>query len=556
MTNREIARTLDRIADILQFKDENPFKIKAYRQAAHSIYHLDEDIHYLHDKGRLDEIPGVGKAIKAKLEELVEKGSLAYYDRLLQEVPAGLLEMLSIPGIGFKTIQLINQKLGVQNLQELLQAAEERKIRDLPGMGGKTEYAIIKGIEMLEKASDKNTLGYVLPLAEGLLAYLRECDSVIIASLAGSVRRGKPLVGDIDIVVASNDESEVRRKVSIYREVSRIIDSQCGHISGFLATIIPFEVIIVAPASYSSGLFWATGSKEHLARLIPDGNRQVTDGYISEQEIYRKFNLDYVQPELREDRGEIEAALEHRLPELIEQSDLKGDLHVHSNWSDGAHSIPEMVNAARELNYSYLAVTDHSRSLPISGGLNIERLLAQGNEIDKLNKELRDFTVLKGTEVDVLKDGNLDYGDEILRDLDMVIASIHTNFKLDRDKQTDRIIKAIKNENVHIIGHLSGRLLNRRPPYELDFEQVLQEAAKNQIILEINSHPDRLDIDAELAKRAKEYGIKIAVNSDAHHKNDLKLVKYGILNARRGWLEKDDVVNCLSRRDISKRFKV
>lgn len=556
MTNREIARTLDRIADILQFKDENPFKIKAYRQAAHSIYHLDEDIHYLHDKGRLDEIPGVGKAIKAKLEELVEKGSLAYYDRLLQEVPAGLLEMLSIPGIGFKTIQLINQKLGVQNLQELLQAAEERKIRDLPGMGGKTEYAIIKGIEMLEKASDKNTLGYVLPLAEGLLAYLRECDSVIIASLAGSVRRGKPLVGDIDIVVASNDESEVRRKVSIYREVSRIIDSQCGHISGFLATIIPFEVIIVAPASYSSGLFWATGSKEHLARLIPDGNRQVTDGYISEQEIYRKFNLDYVQPELREDRGEIEAALEHRLPELIEQSDLKGDLHVHSNWSDGAHSILEMVNAARELNYSYLAVTDHSRSLPISGGLNIERLLAQGNEIDKLNKELRDFTVLKGTEVDVLKDGNLDYGDEILRDLDMVIASIHTNFKLDRDKQTGRIIKAIKNENVHIIGHLSGRLLNRRPPYELDFEQVLQEAAKNQIILEINSHPDRLDIDAELAKRAKEYGIKIAVNSDAHHKNDLKLVKYGILNARRGWLEKDDVVNCLSRRDISKRFKV
>ena len=555
MTNRDIARTLDHIADILQFKDENAFKVKAYRQAANSVYNLDEDIQYLYEKKRLDDIPGIGKAIKAQIEEMVEKDSCEYYQKLRLEVPSGLLDMLSIPGVGFKTIKAVYEKLGITNREELLQAAREKRIRTLPGMGGKIEYSIIKGMEMLEQTSDKNTLGFVLPIAEELLAYVRGYDQVREASLAGSIRRGKPLVTDIDIVAAAEDEAAVRSKIVNYRDVTKIDSSETGYIKGTLKYDIPFELIIVPPSDFCSVLFSATGSKEHMARLISRSGMNHTGNCKSEKEVYQRFHLEYIPPELREDQGEIEAASNGTLPQLVELSDLKGDLHSHSHWSDGANRIMEMAEAARSLNYSYLAVTDHSRSLPISGGLNEERLKSEGEEIDKLNQQWDDFIILKGTEVDVLKDGSLDFSSEILESLDIVVASIHTNFNLDKEKQTERIIQAIKDDNVDIIGHLSGRLLNRRPAYELDFDRVLEIAAKNQVILEINSHPDRLDIDAVLARRASKYGIKIAINSDAHHKEDLNFVKYGVLNARRGWLEKGDIVNTWTRDELTKYIK-
>lgn len=555
MTNREIARTLDHIADILQFKDENPFKVKAYRQAAHSIYHLDEDLQYLYEKKRLDEIPGVGKAIKAKIEEMVEKGSLEYYEKLRLDVPRGLLDMLSIPGVGFKTIKTVYAQLGITNRDELLRAAQDKKIRILPGMGAKTEYSIIKGIEIMEQTSDKNTLGFVLPMAEALLNHIRGYEQVKDAALAGSIRRGKPLVTDIDIVVAADDEAAVRSIAAKYREVKTIVSSEVGHIKGTLQFDIPFELIIVPPRDFCSVLFTATGSKEHVTRLISQFGLDTRNTRQNEKDIYASIKLDYIPPELRENQGEIGAAAEGSLPALVQLSDLKGDLHTHSSWSDGASKIAEVAEAARALNYSYIAVTDHSRSLPISGGLNEERLKAQAIEIDQLNQQWNDFVILKGTEVDVLKDGSLDFSDEILESLDVVVASIHTNFHLDQEKQTDRIIRAIKDGNVDIIGHLSGRLLNRRPAYELDFDRVLDEAAKNQVILEINSHPDRLDIDAALARRARQYGIKISINSDAHHKNDLKLVKYGVLNARRGWLGRQDVVNTLTRDELTLYIK-
>lgn len=555
MTNREIARTLDHIADILQFRDENPFKIKAYRQAANSIYHLDEDIQYLYEKDRLGEIPGVGKAIKAKIEEMVEKGSLEYYEKLLKEVPDGLLDMLAVPGVGHKTIKMLYEQLGVTNREQLLQAAQEKKIRLLPGMGSKTEFSIIKGIEMLEQHSQKNTLGFVLPMGEQLLLYLKEMDQILEAALAGSIRRGRPLVTDIDIVVASNDEAAVRSRVVLYREVKRINRSEEGYIDGLLQFNIPFEVIIVAPEHYCLGLFWATGSKEHLAELFPRGRSNKLQNCVNEEEIYASLKMQYIPPELREDQGEIEAARLCALPRLIEMGDLQGDLHCHSGWSDGASKLAELAETARALNYSYLAITDHSRSLAISGGLNEERLAAQGQEIDRLNQQWDNFTFLKGTEVDILRDGSLDYDREILEKLDVVVASIHTNFHLDKERQTDRVIQAIKDDNVDIIGHLTGRLLNRRPPYEIDLEKVLDTAAKSNVILEINSHPDRLDIDAEVARQARDMGIKIAINSDAHHKNDLRLVRYGIINARRGWLQKEDVVNTWTKEAVSEYFK-
>ncbi|MDD4802370.1 MAG: DNA polymerase/3'-5' exonuclease PolX [Syntrophomonas sp.] len=554
MTNREVAKTLDNIADILQIKDENPFKVRAYRQAANSIYGLDENINYLYKKGLLGDIPGVGKAIQAKIEELLDKGNLEYYDALLQEVPQGVLDILTIPGIGHKTVQILFAKLGIIDINELLQAALNQKIRTLPGIGAKTECAIINGIEML-KENKHYTLGLVLPIAEELLAHLKESEQVLNAALVGSIRRGKPLVSDIDILVSAEDEAGVRYNTANFRAVKQIINSEAGHIEGLLQYNIPFEVIIVADKDYYKSLLRTTGSKDHIKHLQILNNRDAAKDYQSEYQVYSFYNLDYIPPELREDQGEIEAAAEDSLPQLVNEDDIQGDLHVHSNWSDGSGKIAEIAQMADSLNYSYIAITDHSRSLPISGGLNEERLMAQGQEIDQLNAADNRIKILKGTEADILKDGSLDFSAETLREMDIVIGSIHSNFRLEKEKQTDRIVQAMKNENVDIIGHLSGRLLNRRPAYELDYDRILDEASKNRVILEMNSHPDRLDIDAELARKAREYNIKIAINSDAHHKQDLKLIKYGLMNARRGWLEKKDVVNTWSWEEIKAYIK-
>lgn len=544
MTNREVAIILDRIADILQIKDDTSFfKIQAYHKAANSIYHLDEDLNTLKQANRIGEIPGVGKAVKAKIEEILEKGSCEYYERLTAEMPVGVLDMLSLPGIGHKTVKTIYEQLGIDNLDDLLKAAEERKIRTLPGLGGKTEYNIKKGMELLRQHGGKVTLGLALPLAEDFRDFLLEAGSVENACIVGSIRRGKPLVSDIDILVASFDYLQILQKVSNYKGLVKITEHDHSCIKGIITHHIEFEVIIVPPSEYFSSLIRTTGSKAHRSLLFEGAEATQLLEINSEKEFYSRLGMDYIPPELRENRGEIEAAHKHDLPQLLDLEDIKGDLHIHSKWSDGAHEIKEMVDAARSLGYSYIAITDHSRSLAISGGLNEERLNKQRIVIDALNSQLESFQILKGSEVDILKDGRLDFEDDLLKDLDLVIASIHSNFRLDRDKQTERIIQAAKNEHVDIIAHLTGRLLNRRNGYDLDLDRVLETSSKNHTILEINAHPDRLDIDEEIARQAKDMDIKIAVNSDAHHKQDLNLMKYGIMTARRGWLEPDDVVN-------------
>ncbi len=543
MTNREVAMVLDNIADILQIKDENPFKIRAYRKAAESIYHLDEDLKDLLEQERLQEIPGVGKAVKDKISELMETGSCRYYEKLLNEVPQGVLDMLAIPGVGHKTVKTVFEQLGIQSPEELLQAARQKKIRNLRGMGGKTEYNIIKGMEILKKRSGKSTLGFALPAAIELAEYLRSSEAALQVSLVGSIRRGSPLIGDIDILVASRDEPAIRRKAKNYRDIKSITADEEGRLSGTLTFNLPFEIIIVDPQDYYTSLFITTGCKAHVSRLLGNSPPGLLIGCRSEAEVYQRMQLPFIAPELRENRGEVEKASLGQLPALIEVGDIKGDLHVHSRWSDGAGQIEEMADAARNLGYSYLAITDHSKSLPVSGGINEDKLRIQGLNIDRLNAGWDDFKVLKGIEVDILKGGELDFASDILKDLDVVIASIHSNFNYDQDKQTERIISAIKNPDVDIIGHLTGRLLNRRPGYEVDLDRVLEEAARNQVILEINSHPDRLDIDEHTARQAKDRGIKIAINSDGHHPHDLNLLQYGVQNARRGWLEKKDVVN-------------
>lgn len=545
MTNREIGRTLDRIADLLQIKDENPFKIAAYRKAANSIYHLDEDLHVYYQHDRIGNIPGIGKSVKALIEELIEKGSSEYYQRLVQDIPEGVLDFLRIPGLGHKTARLIYEHLGIDNLDDLLIAARERKIRTIPGLGSKTEYNIKKGMDLLEQSHGKITLGLALPLAQQLRDYLAESPSVEAISLVGSIRRGKPLVSDIDILVATRDVEEIKNLFRNYREFQQVLDEGPDYIAGQISLGIKVEVIMVEPSHFYGALVWATGSKEFRDRVWEGIEPDQFANLTSEDEVFKALHLWFIPPELRENQGEIELAQQGAIPRLVEAADIKGDLHVHSDWSDGGAKIQETVTQARLLGYSYVAITDHSQSLTISGGLNEQRLSHQGKVIDAINQELDDFHVLKGIEVDILKTGRLDFDDEVLEKLDVVVASIHSNFKLDKETQTDRIIQAIKSDQVDIIGHLTGRLLNRRSGYELDIEPVLQAAAQYQVALEINSHPDRLDIDEHISRQAREMGIKIAINSDAHHQEDLKLLHYGIISARRGWLQPEDVLNTM-----------
>ncbi|MEQ8173434.1 MAG: PHP domain-containing protein [Syntrophomonadaceae bacterium] len=544
MTNREVARVLGSIADILQIKNDNPFKVKAYRNAAEVVYHLQEDLLTLYRDGSLRDIPGVGKSVQAGIIEMLEKGSMSYYDRLLEEVPSGVLDMLAIPGLGHKTINLIYTSLGITSRFELEQAAREHRIRQLPGMGAKSEQNIIKGIELLSQGAAKTTLGLARPLALEFLRYLERTGAVQRAALVGSVRRGKPQVGDVDVLVCANDLGALQHAVEAYPGLKKIDECSSTNIKGRLGWALPFEIIRVESEEFIASLFWTTGSKSFREAVLPGGNLQPFRGLADEAELFGKLGMQYIPPEMRENQGEIEIACRHELPHLVEAGDIKGDLHVHSSWSDGSVGMLEIARAARAMGYAYLAITDHSQSLSISKGLSEERLQAQIVSLGAINEQFKDFTILKGTEVDILKDGELDYHDQVLKNLDIVIASIHSHFKLDREAQTRRIIKAIEHPLVNIIGHLTGRLLGRRQGYELDVDRILEACAVNQVALEINSHPDRLDIDEGTARKAARLGVKMAVNSDAHDANDLQLVEYGIINARRGWLTENDIINC------------
>ena len=551
MKNREVATILVRIADLLQIKGDNPYKIRAYRKAAESIYHLEEDIAILHEKGRVREVPGIGDAVAGKIGEILTTGSCDYYNRLTTEIPAGLLDFLAVPGLGHKSVKLIYDNLGIDNLDDLLKAGQQGDIRNVPGLGARSENNIIKGIAEIKQRSNKTGLGIALPLARNFLNYLLQSPLITKAAITGSTRRGKEMVSDIDILVASDEPAALYDFIKDFPITTQIEQVESDLIRGELGQGIEFEVIIVAPLDYFHSLVWTTGSKEHRERLFAGIDRQDLKDLQSETEVYKRLGLDYIAPELRENRGEIEAASAGRLPKLINFPDIRGDLHVHSNWSDGVEQIQDLAAAARSLGYEYIAITDHSKSLNISGGLTVERLQAQGKVIDALNAEDVDgFHVFKGTEVDILKNGELDFPDHVLKELDIVVASVHSNFKMDADKQTQRIVEAAKNEHVDMIGHLTGRLLSRRSGYEIDVDKIIDTCARYHTALEINAHPDRLDIDEHIARKAKEYGVKVAINSDAHHRNELKLMAYGVTTARRGWLESGDVLNTLSLEEL------
>ncbi|WP_066640331.1 DNA polymerase/3'-5' exonuclease PolX [Desulfolucanica intricata] len=554
MHNIEIAWIFDELADLLEFLGESFFKVRAYRRAAHNISGLDTSLRQMHERGQLDRIPGVGKNIAGKIAEILDTGKLRQHQELLQKVPPGLLEVMRLPGIGPKKGSIICEHLGVTSLDELEEAARARKLRKLPGMGVKTEQDILRHIRMHRHHLERVLLSTARDLAREIIEYLSVLPEVERLEVAGSTRRWQETVGDLDLVCASTTPDLVINALIDYPRVTDTLILEENRVRVMTWWGIPVDLEIVTPDKFELALHRATGSKEHYRRLkelaLKKNWKLGVNGFtgpgapfpLTEEHIYSSLGLSYIPPELREDRGEIEKALNNELPQLIELSDIKGDLHVHTNWSDGTNSLEQIIERAKEKGYSYLAITDHSQSLKIAKGLSLERLQEQHRVIRKLDQELADFHLFTGIEVDILSKG-LDYPDEILQDIDVVVASVHTGFRQDSNTLTNRIIAAVENEHVDIIGHLTGRLICQREPYDIDIEKILEAAAKYNTALEINASPDRLDLNDEHARLAAQYGVKLTINTDAHDLRRMDEMVYGVSVARRAGLKAEDVIN-------------
>jgi DNA polymerase (family 10) len=551
MQNEEIARIFHELADLLEIKGEEYFKIRAYRNASRILAGLDEPVKEAWKGGRLNKIPGIGKNIAAKINELLTTGNLKKYQELLEEFPPGLLAMITLPGLGPKKAGMIREKLGITSLEELAAAAREKRLRSLPGLGVRTEDEILRNIELRQSRAGRALLDLAGNIAAELTGYLELLPGVARVEAGGSLRRWKETVGDIDLVVASDDPNTVIESLAGHYRISNILEKGYDGAKFQTKWGITVELEIVPEEVFTLALFRNTGSHAHFEKLQGLFEKKENPaaaalaGKMGEQDIYAMLDLPYIPPELREDRGEVEAALERRLPDLVKLDAIKGDLHVHSTWSDGLAAIEQLADKAKAKGYQYMAVTDHSRSLHIARGLSLDKLQEQHEVIRELNKKQEDFRILTGIEVDILPKGELDCPDEVLKEIDVVVASVHSAFKQDRETMTARLLAAMENRNVDIIGHPTGRLLNQREGYALDLERVLEAAADYGTILEINASPNRLDLSDVNARRAKEKGIKLAINTDAHDLKRLDEMPYGVAVGRRAWLEEKDVVNTM-----------
>lgn len=570
MENQRVAKIFEEIADLLEIKGENPFRIRAYRKAAMNIETLTEDVSNLIEEKKLEKIPGIGKDLAHKIEEIVRTGTLEQLEKLRKEIPPSLVELLSIPGLGPKTAKLIYDNLKIKSVDELEQMAREHKLQDLPGIREKTEKNIIKGIEMLRAGRERKRIDQAISIARSFINELKIIPGVEKISEAGSVRRRKETIKDIDILITSSNPSYVMDKFVSSLMAREIISKGETRSSIRTKEFIQVDLRIVEPESFGSALAYFTGSKEHNIRLrdMAKGRGLKINEYgifkessgekiggKDEEDVYKILGLQFVPPELREDRGEVEAARERRIPRLLDPLEIKGDFHIHSKWSDGGNSIEEIIRHSIRKGYEFIAITDHSKSLGVAKGLDEKKLKAQKEEIEKLRKKYSQIEILHGIEVDIKGDGTLDFSNEILSDLDIVIAAIHSGFKQDRETITKRIISAMENPYVHIIAHPSGRLIGEREPYDVDMEKVLEHARITGTSLEINAFPQRLDLKDVHCKRAKELGVMIAIGTDAHWINQLEYMEFGVWVARRGWLEKENVLNTLSWKNIKKILK-
>lgn len=570
LENDEVARALYEIADYLELQSV-AFKPQAYRRAASAIENLDRNVEEYLSSGTLMDIPGIGEAISEKITELVKTGRMQYLAKLRKEMPEGILQLLGIPDIGPKKAMLLYRELGIQSVEDLKKAIFDHRLQGIKGFGIKTEERILQGIRVVESRGGRTLLGNAFETASAIISHLRDRNPDAKISMAGSLRRMKETIGDIDILAASDRPAEVMGSFASMRGIKEVIAQGDTKSSIRLATGIQVDLRVVPPASFGAAMQYFTGSKDHNVELrklaISKGMKiseyglfeRDSDRIISaddEVEIYRSLGLQFIPPELRENRGEIEAASRNGLPELIGYDDLKGDLHCHTEWSDAAGTIEEVWDTARRMKYEYISITDHSKSLKIANGLSENRLLEQCVRIKKLRDSLGPPWIFAGNEVDVLADGKLDYSSEVLKELDYAVMSVHSRFKMDGKEMTERIITGLSNEKVKVFAHPTGRLIGQRVPYTYDFERVVETARQNGIALEINSFPERLDLNDMNVKRAIDLGAKISIDSDAHGPEQLAYVKYGIATARRGWARRSDILNAMPLDQLMKEWKM
>jgi DNA polymerase (family 10) len=562
--NSDIAEILNRTAELLELEGANPFRVRAYRNAARTVSALPRNITAMLADGKdLSQLPGIGQDLARKIAEIAGTGHLTLLDEIEHRTPPGLAKLLGVPGLGPKRVQILHVALGIDDLDKLAAAARAGKISGLPGFGAKSEEKILHALRT--RGPEEHRMPWVRAeeVAGPLVDYLKSIKGVKRTDVAGSYRRRKETVGDLDILVAAADGASVVDRFVNYEDVTEVVSKGTTRSTVILRNGLQVDLRVVPQASYGAALHYFTGSKAHniaIRKMGVERKLKINEYGVfkgkkriagrTETEVYRQVGLPYVEPELREDRGEIAAAKAHRLPKLITLEDIKGDLHAHTNESDGHASLEEMAMAARKRGYEYLAISDHSKRVTIAHGLDSKRLVRQIEQIERLNAELHGIRILKASEVDILEDGSLDLPDSVLSALDLTVCAVHFKFDLPREKQTERIIRAMDNPNFTILAHPTGRLLGSRPPYEVDMERLMATAKDRNCILEVNAQPERLDLIDVHCRMAKDIGVKVAISTDAHATTGLGLVRHGIAQARRGWLEPNDVVNTRPWREL------
>ncbi|MDF2954322.1 MAG: Histidinol phosphatase [Thermodesulfobacterium sp.] len=564
MKNKEVADIFNKVAALLDIKGDNPYRIRAYQRAAQTIEALTTDVEELAKQGKLERLPGIGPDLAGKIREILNTGTLSLYEELKKEIPLVLLNFLEIPGLGPKKVKVLYEKLGIKSVEDLEKACKEHKIAKLPGFGWKTEENILKGIKLFKEKTGRKPLGEVLPLAEEIMEILKKESPVENIAVAGSIRRRKETVKDIDVLITSVSPEKVMKKVLELSLVDEVIAFGETKTSVRLKTGIQMDVRVVEPDSWGAALAYFTGSKAHNIRVrelaLEKGLKINEYGVFkgetriagkTEEEVYASVGLPFIPPEIREDRGEIESALHGNLPKLVSYDEIQGDAHVHSKYSDGTASLEEIIAKAEKLGLSWVAVCDHSQGLKVAGGVSVEDLFKKKRHIEELNKRSSKVKLIFGTEVDILSDGTLDYPDEVLAEIDFVIAAIHTGFQQSEEQITNRIISALKHPLVHAIAHPTGRVIGEREPYAVNISKIIEVASQYGKALEINAYYKRLDLNDINVRAAKEKGVPLIIGTDTHFIDQMEYLSLGTAVARRGWCEKKDILNTLSYEEFT-----
>ena len=569
MHNKEIAEQFEMLADLLEIEDANPFRVRAYRNAAQTIRGYAKSMADMLKQGEdLSSLPDIGKDLAGKIKTIVDTGEFPTLEETKSHTPAALSDLMKIEGLGPKRIKSLYKNLNIQSLDDLKQAAEAGRIQQLEGFGKKTEQMIKERVARFAGVKSRIRLMEAEEIVAPLVAHLEKSRGVKDIVVAGSYRRRKETVGDLDILATARKDSPIMDSLTGYDEVDEVVSKGKTRSTVHLRSGVQVDLRVVPQVSYGAALHYFTGSKAHNIAVRKLG---VKKGYKineygvfkndrrlagkSEEDVYAKVDLPFIEPELREDRGEIHAAQNGQLPELVRLEDIRGDLHCHTTATDGHHTLEKMVTAAAAIGYEYISINDHSRHVTVANGLNKKRLLEQIKAIDKLNEKQNDIVVLKSIEVDILEDGSLDLPDSVLKELDFTVCSIHYKFNLPSEKQTERVLRAMDNRYFTILAHPSGRLINQREPYEINLEKIMKAARERGCCIEVNAHPDRLDLTDEGCKMAKDLGLRVAISTDAHSTSGLEFMRFGINQARRGWIEARDVINCQPLTDLKKLFK-